>query len=262
MINCLCQNTVHPELWRSLQEQDQNFVLSVIENHQCPQRLSVFNQFQEEILVILDQDISLAHRDSLRRLRQVLQARPDKTLLCASYIDPKDLNYWGRCSNEQVRAWMKRGRSPLESGHRQVNVPGGLWAIKKPDLLSLQGLVPAERWGGEDQFEAQQLQKAGFQFLHDPNWDVYHHNSLSLHAFLRRAFRHGQARAQKAKTEAPQEIPTCRFLSSARDLFQATPRGPRSLGFLLHAVFVELGSLWERAKSFRARKKPQVPAQR
>jgi hypothetical protein len=249
ILNSRALDSIRPELRKTLLAQNQPFDLIQLQSQIYPNRLSQIKN-ENELYFFFDEDIELPTEDYIKSVRELFLSNPQLLVLGGKYVSPPTLqNYLSRCYNTQIEFWLflenrtrSKGLIPCQ------NLPGGSWIISGAIKKYLDDWVEPQFWAGEDTFSIRWLQKKGIPSFYHSSADVLHYPRSDFRYFCRRAFLQGKSRYNF-------DLKSKRKKINWNLLWKYKLYWP---GWVLHQLFVEIGSVFTATKSLIARKIPTI----
>lgn len=145
-----------------------------------------------DILLFLDEDVSLPDTDYLKRLATYHQRLPKIELLGGYYLTPDDCSAAGKAYNQVARMWIEKHRNPHAVGtYNDLLVAGALSLKLTRETRKI--LFPIkDSFGGEEEVYLSQHWKAGHSSRLIDGLSLKHHAQHNLITFFSRAWLHGE----------------------------------------------------------------------
>lgn len=247
ILNCRSSETLLPSLRESLQSQTHPFDLHLLQSTISPNRLCQIVD-ENHVYFFFDEDVELPTADYLKNLMHLFRQNQNLLFLGGCYLTHPQQPYLAKCYNTQIESWLLHQPQQNNGLVTCQNLPGGVWIISGQVKKHLHDWVEPRTWAGEDTFSIRWLQKKGIETFYHPYADVFHHPRSHLFHFCRRAYLQGRAR-EAFKLKSHYGRLNWNLIWKYRLYWP---------GWILHQLFVELGSLLFKIKSFKARTRPPI----
>lgn len=145
-----------------------------------------------EILLFLDEDVSLPDPEYLKRVAIYHKRLPKIELLGGHYLSPEDCSAAGRAYNQVARMWIEKHRNPEVVGtYNDLLVAGALSLKLTRETRKI--LFPIKKgFGGEEEVYLSQHWKVGHSSRLIEGLSLKHHAQHNLKTFFSRAWLHGE----------------------------------------------------------------------